>query len=555
MRLTGAEIVTEVLMEQGVDTVFGYPGGTVINIYDALYAKRNEIKHILTAHEQGAAHAADGYARATGKTGVVIATSGPGATNLVTGIATAYLDSIPMVAITGNVAMDLIGSDSFQEVYIMGVTSPITKHNFMVKDIADLADTLREAFRIASSGRPGPVLVDIPKNLTVDTYEFTKKEPVVSTRHLPVDEEKVKELARLLNESKRPVLYFGGGVIASEASRELREFVSYCSLPACHTLMATGVLSSEDPLSLGMVGMHGRVSSAQAIQEADLLIALGTRFSDRVATNKKKFANNATIVQIDIDDSEIDKNVKISSSIVGDVKEVLSCLMKYVTKVDRTPWLYAIEKWREEIDYHPQDDPTIIKPHRLIQTISDMAGEDAIVVTDVGQHQMWTAQYYKRTEPRSFITSGGLGTMGFSYGAAMGAKMGRPDRKVVQITGDGCFHMNLNEMCTAVTYNIPIITIVMNNNVLGMVRQWQDLFFDKRYAYTTLERKTDYVKLAEAFGATGYRATTIEEFRAAFAQALEKNAPCVIECLIDRNEKVLPMIPAGGSLDDIIVGN
>ncbi|NLK36577.1 MAG: biosynthetic-type acetolactate synthase large subunit [Epulopiscium sp.] len=555
MRLTGAEIVTEVLMEQGVDTVFGYPGGTVINIYDALYAKRNEIKHILTAHEQGAAHAADGYARATGKTGVVIATSGPGATNLVTGIATAYLDSIPMVAITGNVAMDLIGSDSFQEVYIMGVTSPITKHNFMVKDIADLADTLREAFRIASSGRPGPVLVDIPKNLTVDTYEFTKKEPVVSTRHLPVDEEKVKELARLLNESKRPVLYFGGGVIASEASRELREFVSYCSLPACHTLMATGVLSSEDPLSLGMVGMHGRVSSAQAIQEADLLIALGTRFSDRVATNKKKFANNATIVQIDIDDSEIDKNVKSSSSIVGDVKEVLSCLMKYVTKVDRTPWLDAIEKWREEIDYHPQDDPTIIKPHRLIQTISDMAGEDAIVVTDVGQHQMWTAQYYKRTEPRSFITSGGLGTMGFSYGAAMGAKVGRPDRKVVQITGDGCFHMNLNEMCTAVTYNIPIITIVMNNNVLGMVRQWQDLFFDKRYAYTTLERKTDYVKLAEAFGATGYRATTIEEFRAAFAQALEKNAPCVIECLIDRNEKVLPMIPAGGSLDDIIVGN
>lgn len=555
MRLTGAEIVTEVLMEQGVDTVFGYPGGTVINIYDALYAKRNEIKHILTAHEQGAAHAADGYARATGKTGVVIATSGPGATNLVTGIATAYLDSIPMVAITGNVAMDLIGSDSFQEVYIMGVTSPITKHNFMVKDIADLADTLREAFRIASSGRPGPVLVDIPKNLTADTYEFTKKEPVVSTRHLPLDEEKVKELARLLNESKRPVLYFGGGVIASEASRELREFVSYCSLPACHTLMATGVLSSEDPLSLGMVGMHGRVSSARAIQEADLLIALGTRFSDRVATNKEKFANNATIVQIDIDDSEIDKNVKSSSSIVGDVKEVLNCLMKYVTKVDRTPWLDTIEKWREEIDYHPQDDPTIIKPHRLIQTISDMAGEDTIVVTDVGQHQMWTAQYYKRTEPRSFLTSGGLGTMGFSYGAAMGAKMGRPDRKVVQITGDGCFHMNLNEMCTAVTYNIPIITIVMNNNVLGMVRQWQDLFFDKRYAYTTLERKTDYVKLAEAFGATGYRATTIEEFRTAFAQALEKNAPCVIECLIDRNEKVLPMIPAGGSLDDIIMGN
>ncbi len=554
MRLTGAEIVTEVLIEQGADVVFGYPGGTVINLYDALYAKKNEIKHILTAHEQGAAHAADGYARVTGKTGVVIATSGPGATNLVTGIATAYMDSIPMVAITGNVPLDLIGSDSFQEVYITGVTVPITKHNFMVTDISNLADTLREAFRIARSGRPGPVLVDIPKNLTIDSYEFTKKEPVIPTRHLPLEEEKIEELARLLNESKRPVLYFGGGVVASEASKELREFVSHCSLPACHTLMATGVLSSEDPLSLGMVGMHGRVSSSRAINEADLLIALGTRFSDRVATNKKKFANNATIVQIDIDNSEIDKNVKCDLSIVGDVKEVLNYLMKYVTKVDRTSWLETIAKWHQEIDYHPKDDPSIIKPHRLVQTISDMAGEDAIVVTDVGQHQMWTAQYYKRTEPRSFITSGGLGTMGFSYGAAMGAKMGCPDRKVVQITGDGCFHMNMNEMCTAVSYNIPIITIIMNNNVLGMVRQWQDLFFEQRYAYTTLDRKTDYVKLAEAFGATGYRATTIEEFQTAFAKALELNAPCVIECLIDRNEKVLPMIPAGKSFDDIIVG-
>lgn len=553
MKLTGAEIVTEVLIEQGTDVIFGYPGGTVINIYDALYAKKNEIKHILTAHEQGAAHAADGYARATGKTGVVIATSGPGATNLVTGIATAYMDSIPMVAITGNVPMDLIGRDSFQEVYIAGVTVPITKHNFMVTKIEDLADTLRDAFRIAQSGRPGPVLVDIPKNLTQDTYEFTYKEPLKTTRSVALDHDKIKELGKLIEKSERPVLYFGGGVIASEASNEVREFVTHCSIPACHTLMATGVLSSEDPLNLGMIGMHGRVSSSRAINEADLLIALGTRFSDRVATNKDKFANNATIVQIDIDNAEIDKNVKCDVSILGDVKEVLTALMQYVPKVEHSKWLQTISQWHEKIDYHPKDDPAVIKPFRLVQTISDMAGEDAIVVTDVGQHQMWTAQYYKRTHPRSFLTSGGLGTMGFSYGAAMGAKMGCPDRKVVHITGDGSFHMNLNELCTAVSYNIPIVTVIMNNNVLGMVRQWQDLFFEQRYAYTTLNRKTDYVKLAESFGAHGYRATTISEFETAFADALEKNAPCVIECLIDKDEKVFPMIPAGGSFDDIIL--
>lgn len=553
MKLTGAEIVAEVLIEQGVDVVFGYPGGTVINLYDALFAYQDKIKHILTAHEQGAAHAADGYARATGKTGVVIATSGPGATNIVTGIATAYMDSIPMVAITGNVPKDLLGRDSFQEVYITGVTIPITKHNFMVDDVTKLADTLREAFRIAQSGRPGPVLVDIPKNFTIESCEFEKKEPVKVVRHLEVAEEDVKHLAKLINESQRPVIYFGGGVISSEASEELSQLMQHCSIPGCHTLMASGVLSYGEQLNLGMIGMHGRVSCTRAVNEADLLIAIGTRFSDRVATNKDKFANNATIVQIDIDDSEINKNVKIDFGIVGDVKEVLTSLMQYVKPANHEQWLATIDKWHKEIDYHPVDDPSIIKPFKLVEAVSQMSGEDAIIVTDVGQHQMWTAQYCKRTKPRSFLTSGGLGTMGFSYGAAMGAQAAFPSRRVIQMVGDGCFHMNLNELCTAVTYEMPIITVLMNNNVLGMVRQWQDLFFDKRYAYTTLDRKTDYVKLAEAFGAVGYSVKTLEEFKKAFAEALEKKCPCVIECLIDRDEKVLPMIPAGGSFDDIIV--
>ena len=550
---TGAEIVVEVLVEEGVDVVFGYPGGTVINIYDALLQNKDRIRHILTAHEQGASHAADGYARATGKTGVVIATSGPGATNTVTGIATAYMDSIPMVAITGNVTTDAIGRDSFQEVYITGVTVPITKHNFLVKRIEDLADTLREAFRIAQSGRPGPVLVDIPKDITIESYEFESKEPAKIQRHIPVKEEDVKHLAELINKSVRPVIYFGGGVISSAASEQLSTLMNTCSIPGCHTLMAAGVLSYGDRLNLGMVGMHGHVSSAKAINEADLLIAVGTRFSDRVATNKEKFAPNAIKVQIDIDDSEIDKNVRTNFSILGDVKDVLEKLMQYVIPSDRKQWLETIDKWREEIDYHPVDDENSIKPFRLVEAISDLSGEDAIIVTDVGQHQMWTAQYCKRTKPRSFLTSGGLGTMGFSYGASMGAKIAYPNRRVIHVTGDGGFHMNMNELCTSVTYGLPIITVIMNNNVLGMVRQWQELFFDKRYAYTTLDRKTDYVKLADAFGAKGYRATTIEEFKQAFTKALENDCPSVIECVIDRDEKVLPMIPPGGSFDDIIV--
>lgn len=552
MKLTGAQIVAEVLIEQGIDVVFGYPGGAVINIYDALYDKKDKIKHILTAHEQGASHAADGYARATGKTGVVIATSGPGATNLVTGIATAYMDSIPIVAITGNVPMNLIGKDSFQEVYTTGVTIPITKHNFLVTSIESLADTLREAFRIAQTGRPGPVLVDIPKNFTIELYEFKNKEPLIAEKQFNLDKGKIRKLAQMIENSERPGLYFGGGVISSGAYKELREFVKYCSIPACHTLMATGVLSYSDELNLGLFGMHGNISSSCMVNEADLLIAVGTRFSDRGVTNKEKFAKNAAIVQIDIDNSEIDKNVKCDLSIIGDVKEVLIILMKYVKKTKHTQWLKTIQNWRKNIDYIPKDDSTVIKPHQLVQTISEMAGENAIIVTDVGQNQMWTAQYYTNIKPRSFITSGGLGTMGFSYGAAIGAKIGCPDHRVIHITGDGGFHMNLNELCTVVSYNLPIITVVMNNQVLGMVRQWQDLFLNKRFAYSTLSRRTNYVKLAEAFGANGYSVKTIDEFKSAFEEALKINEPCVIECIIDKDEKVLPMIPAGGSLDDII---
>lgn len=553
MNLTGAEIVTEVLMEQKVDVIFGYPGGTVINLYDALFQKRDKIRHILTAHEQGAAHAADGYARATGKTGVVIATSGPGATNLVTGIATAYMDSIPMVAITGNVPTDLIGRDSFQEIHITGVTMSITKHNFLVTDVKDIADTLREAFRIAQSGRPGPVLVDIPKDFTIAKCEFFPKEQVVVERHLDLNEDDIKKMAELINKSQRPLIYFGGGVISSEASEDLHQFMHYCSIPGCHTLMASGVLSYGDALNMGLVGMHGRVSCTRAINEADLLIAIGTRFSDRVATNKEHFAKKATIVQVDIDNSELNKNVKIDLGILGDVKEVLVALRKYVKPTQRTEWLARISQVHELVDYHPVHDQEKIKPFELVESFSSLAGQDAIIVTDVGQHQMWTAQYCKRTKPRSFLTSGGLGTMGFSYGAAIGAKVAFPNRKVVHITGDGCFHMNLNELCTSVTYTLPIITVLMNNGVLGMVRQWQDLFFEKRYAYTTLERQTDYVKLAEAFGAIGYRVNRIEEFEEVFQKALESDKPVVIDCCIDRDEKVFPMIPAGGKLEDTII--
>ena len=552
MKLTGAQILAEVLIEQGATTVFGYPGGAVLNIYDALYENRDRIKHIMTAHEQGAAHAADGYARATGKTGVVIATSGPGATNLVTGIATAYMDSVPMVAITGNVSTNLIGRDSFQEVYIAGITMSVTKHNYIVHHVEDLADILREAFKIANTGRKGPVLVDIPKDITAAKCEFTDKLPIIDHPSYSIDNDILNNISDEINNAKRPVLLFGGGIISSESSQELTELIEKSNIPTCHTIMGTGVLSYDHPLNMGMVGMHGQLTSGYAMEKSDLIIAIGMRFSDRVALNTKKFANNAKIIHVDIDASEINKNVHIDYSIVSDAKYFLNKILPKINQQDRFEWMEQINTWQKN-DYKPIDSDKILKPHQVMDTISSMAGEDAIIVTDVGQHQIWAAQYYRRTKPRSFLTSGGLGTMGFGYGAAIGAKVAVGDlRKVIHITGDGSFHMNLNEVCTAVSYNLPIITVIMNNTVLGMVRQWQKIFYNSRFSSTSPNRKTDYVKLAEAFGAKGFRANSPDEFKEAFNTALNANCPCIIDCSINKDENVLPMIPAGGTIDDVI---
>lgn len=554
MQLTGAQIVTEVLMEQGVDTIFGYPGGTVLNIYDELYKCQDRINHITTAHEQGATHAADGYARSTGKTGVVIVTSGPGATNAVTGIATAYMDSIPMVVISGNVPCDLIGKDSFQEVYMEGISFPITKHSFVVRDVNKLADNLREAFRIANSGRPGPVLVDIPKDITVKQCEFVKKDKVIVGINSRYTKEQIEEIALIINASERPVVYYGGGVVASDASDLLYDFVHGASIPSCHTIMSSGVLSFDDPFNMGMIGMHGTVSAGLAVKHCDLLIAVGARFSDRVATNKDKFASDAKIIHIDVDPSELNKNVKIDHGIVGDVSKVLADLIPLINKVEHRPWLDKIVEWQNELDYKPEDSDQRITPHQLLIALAKTVGSDAIIVTDVGQHQMWTCQYCGRRKTRSFLTSGGLGTMGFGYGAAIGAQTANPNRKVIHITGDGSFHMNMNELCTSVSYQLPIVTIIMNNNVLGMVRQWQTNFYDKRYSCTSLERKTDYVKIAQAFGGEGYRAETLDEFKHSLDIALqETNKPTVIECILDKDESVLPMIPAGKCIDDVLM--
>lgn len=553
MKLTGAQIMAEVLLEQGADTVFGYPGGAVLNIYDALYEYQDRIRHIMTAHEQGAAHAADGYARATGKTGVVIATSGPGATNLVTGIATAYMDSVPMVAITGNVSTDLIGKDSFQEVYIAGVTIPITKHNFMVRRVEDLAPVLRRAFQIASSGRKGPVLVDIPKDVTAAVTEFVPKAPEPAKLCLPeADAADLARAASMVNQSQRPVLYFGGGVAASGAGEELHQLMEKAEIPAVHTLMAAGVLSYDDPMNLGLLGMHGSRTANLAVDKADLVLAVGTRFSDRVAQDTKKFAHDAKIVQIDIDQSEINKNVLVDLGLVGDIGQVLTKLLPQIEQKQHTDWKQRIQAWRAE-DYKPADDDTVLKPHQVIGKICQIAGDDSILVTDVGQHQMWAIQYCKRVKPNSFLTSGGLGTMGYGYGAALGAQVAFPDRPVIHITGDGSFHMNMNECCTAVSYNLPVVTVIMNNTVLGMVRQWQAAFYGERYCSTSPERKTDYKAVAEGFGAKGYRVTNLKEFEQALRDALASKRPCWIECPIDKDEKVLPMIPPGQTIDEIIM--
>ncbi len=549
MILNGSEILVNVLMEQGVDTVFGYPGGAVLNIYDALYKYSDKITHYMTAHEQGAAHAADGYARSTGKTGVVIATSGPGATNLVTGIATAYMDSVPMVAITGNVPTALIGCDSFQEVYIAGITMPITKHNFVVRKVDELADTLRDAFRIASSGRPGPVLVDIPKDVTANkTTYFPASSPVQKEMPENVVGD-IEEVAELINKAERPFVYFGGGVRLSEASEELREFLITADIPASYTLMAAGALKYGERQNLGLIGMHGCYSANCAANRADVMIAIGTRFSDRVALNTSKFGHNAKIVHIDIDSGEINKNVTADYSIIGDVKAVLNELMRYIKPADRSEWFEQIEKWRAD-DYHPEDCEKALRPHQVIETACEIAGKDAIFVTDVGQHQMWAAQFLHHVKPKNFLTSGGLGTMGYGYGAAIGAQIANPDVPVIHFTSDGSLHMNMNELCTAVSYKVPVITVIMNNAVLGMVRQWQGVFYGRRFSSSEPERVTDYVKVAEAFGAVGFRCTTPAEFEAAMKKAMTVGGPVWIECVIDREEKVLPMIPAGGTVHD-----
>ena len=552
MKMTGSDIFVEVLIEQGVETIFGYPGGAVLNLYDALYKNQHRINHVMTAHEQGAAHAADGYARATGKVGVCLATSGPGATNLVTGIATAYMDSIPMVAFTGNVATSGLGKDSFQEVYIAGITMPITKHNFVVDRVEDLADVMRQAFEIAQTGRKGPVLVDIPKDVSAALCEYISTEPVRDMFETEIDEAALDRVAELINQAERPVVYFGGGVVASEAGDELRELINKAEIPATYTIMAAGVLGYKEPLNLGMIGMHGLLTTNMAIDNADLVLAIGTRFSDRVALNPGKFAKKAKIVHIDIDLSEIHKNVRADEYLIGQVKDILKALLPKVEERRHPRWMEQIAAWQAE-DYVPADSDTTLKPHQIIDMICDKAGEDAIYVTDVGQHQMWAAQFIHHVGSRNFLTSGGLGTMGYGYGAALGAQVACPDKPVIHITGDGSFHMNMNEACTAVSYELPVITVIFNNAVLGMVRQWQAAFYGKRYSSTDPHRKTDYVKVAEGFGGKGFRCTNLEELSAALDEAMKRTGPVWIECVMDKDEKVLPMIPPGATVDSIVM--
>ena len=553
MLLTGAEIITRILMEQGVDRVFGYPGGAALNVYDALYKCSDKITHYLTAHEQGACHAADGYARATGKTGVVFATSGPGATNLVTGIATAYMDSVPLVAITCNVPTSLIGCDSFQEVYIAGITLPITKHNFTVHHVEELADVLRRAFKIAAEGRPGPVLIDVPKDITAAECEYIEEPAQVKTMP-PTVQNDWWSIANIINEAERPLIYFGGGVRLSGAGDELRELIAKADIPAAYTLMAAGVLGHGEKNNLGLIGMHGCYTANKAANKCDVMLAIGTRFSDRVALNTSKFGEGAKIIHIDIDASEMNKNVNVYTPVVGDVKDVLKKILPLIKKKTHPEWQAKIAEWQAK-DYVPKDSDEVLKPHQIMRTICDLAGKEAIYVTDVGQHQMWAAQFLKHVDANSFLTSGGLGTMGYGYGAAIGACVGTDKKRpVVHITGDGSFHMNLNEACTAVSYELPIISVIFNNKVLGMVHQWQGVFYGKRYSQSEPARKTDYVKVIEGFGGKGYRCSNIAEFEAAFKAALCEKGPVWIDCDIDPLEKVLPMIPAGGTYKDTIIG-
>ena len=549
MELNGAEIVIECLKEQGVDTVFGYPGGAILNVYDELYKHRDEIRHILTSHEQGAAHAADGYARATGKVGVCLATSGPGATNLVTGIATAYMDSIPIVAITCNVGVALLGKDSFQEIDITGITLPITKYNFIVKDVGELADTIRKAFRIAKSGRPGPVLIDIPKDVTSNVTEYEYKTPEQPARaEVQISQEELDSALSMIRNSERPVIFVGGGAVLSDASEELFEFVGKVDAPVTDTLMGKGAFPGTDPRYTGMLGMHGTKASNYSVSECDLLIVAGARFSDRVTGNTETFAKNARILQIDIDPAEMNKNIIITQGIEGDIKKVLELLNKNLDQQDHGEWLKKVEEYKEKypLKYHPDG---LTGPF-IVEEIYRRTKGEALIVTEVGQHQMWAAQYYKYTKPHTLLTSGGLGTMGYGLGAALGAKTGCPDKTVINIAGDGCFRMNMNEIATAVRHNIPVIQVVVNNHVLGMVRQWQDLFYDERYSATVLRDAVDFVKLAEAMGAVGIRASSQQEFCDALERALTLNRPVVIDCQIDSDDLVWPMVAPGASISD-----
>lgn len=549
MQLTGAEIVVECLKEQGVDTVFGYPGGTILNVYDALYKHSDEINHILTSHEQGAAHAADGYARATGRTGVCLATSGPGATNLVTGIATAYMDSVPMVAITCNVNLPLLGKDSFQEVDIAGVTMPITKHGYIVKDVTILADTLRKAFKIAGSGRPGPVLVDITKDVTANLCEFQTKQAETEHAVCNYTEEEIEKALELIKSARKPYIYVGGGAVISEAFDEVMEFAKKLDAPVCDTLMGKGAYDGRDSLYTGMIGMHGTKTSNLGVSECDLLVALGARFSDRVVGNPKKFADRAKVLQIDIDAAEINKNIKTEASIVGDLKEILSVINERMPGMEHKEWVAHIQQLKEK--YPLNYDKSVLSCPFVIEELDRITKGEALITTDVGQHQMWAAQYYKYTKPRTFLSSGGLGTMGYGLGACIGAKMGRPDKICVNIAGDGCFRMNMNELATASRYNIPIIQIVINNHVLGMVRQWQTLFYDHRYSHTVLNDKVDFCMVAKGLGCEAIRVTTKEEVAPAIEKAIALKQPVLIECVIPEDDKVFPMVPAGAPISEV----
>ena len=549
MKLTGSQILIECLKEQGVDTIFGYPGGAILNVYDELYKHSNEIRHILTSHEQGASHAADGYARATGKVGVCMATSGPGATNLVTGIATAYMDSVPLVAITANVGVSLLGRDSFQEIDIAGVTMPITKHNYIVKDVQQLADVVRSAKKKKKEGRPGPVLIDITKNATADLAEYTPvvPEPVEPSKGY-IREADLEQAIRMIQKSKKPFIFVGGGAVISNASEELKEFVEKVQAPVTDSLMGKSAFDGTHELYCGMLGMHGTKAANFGVSQCDLLITVGARFSDRVTGNPKRFAKHAKILQIDVDPAEINKNILVDASIIGDVKEVLKRLNARLEEYHHNEWINYMKELKEK---HPlkYDQNALTGPYIIEEIYKETKG-DALIVTEVGQHQMWAAQYYKYSKPRTLLTSGGLGTMGYGLGASIGAKIGRPDKTVINIAGDGCFRMNMNEIATAARYNIPIIQVVINNHVLGMVRQWQTLFYGQRYAQTVLNDAVDFVKLAEAMGAVGIRVEKKEEFAPALQKALTLGKPVVLDCIIDSDDKVFPMVPAGHAIDE-----